>query len=183
MICAPPWSVASSSLHYQPQGRIDGEIVGFEALVRWQHPTRGQISPGEFIPIAEERGLIAADRRMGLARSLPRGAPLAQAPACRHQSLAGAVPPRRPRRAGAPGAARHRTRAATARARDHRERADRRSAARASILRRLKALGVRIAMDDFGTGYSSLSNLQAFPFDIPRFRDEPFFDGCRQITE
>ena len=46
------------SLHYQPQARIDGEIIGFEALVRWQHPTRGLISPGTFIPLAEESGLI-----------------------------------------------------------------------------------------------------------------------------
>ena len=49
------------SLHYQPQARtIGGEIIGFEALVRWQHPTRGLVSPGDFIPLAEESGLIVA---------------------------------------------------------------------------------------------------------------------------
>ncbi|MBV8835647.1 MAG: PAS domain S-box protein, partial [Alphaproteobacteria bacterium] len=45
-------------LHYQPQARIGGEIIGFEALVRWQHPIRGLIPPGTFVPIAEESGLI-----------------------------------------------------------------------------------------------------------------------------
>src|SRR5262249_44836978 len=42
------------ALHYQPQASMSGDIRGFEALVRWQHPARGMVSPGEFIPIAEE---------------------------------------------------------------------------------------------------------------------------------
>ena len=47
------------SLHYQPKARIGtGETVGFEALLRWQHPARGMVSPGEFIPVLEETGLI-----------------------------------------------------------------------------------------------------------------------------
>ena len=48
------------TLHYQPQARIGGEIIGFEALVRWQHPQRGMIPPGTFIPLAEESGLIVS---------------------------------------------------------------------------------------------------------------------------
>lgn len=46
------------ALHYQPQARIGGEVIGFEALMRWKHPTRGMVSPGVFIPLAEDSGLI-----------------------------------------------------------------------------------------------------------------------------
>ena len=122
--------------------------------------------PGTFIPLAEESGLIVADRRMGAARSLPRGGVLA-ASRCRSRSTSRrcssgtAICPRWCiRSCSRPGSRRDRLELEITEGVliDDFSRA-------VSILRRLKALGVRIAMDDFGTGYSSLSYLQSFPFD------------------
>ena len=76
-------------LHYQPQARIGGKIVGFEALVRWKHPTRGLISAGNFHSDCGRERPDPADRRMGAARGLPRSRLLAAAAADRGQSLAG----------------------------------------------------------------------------------------------
>jgi diguanylate cyclase (GGDEF)-like protein/PAS domain S-box-containing protein len=153
------------ALFYQPQARIDGEIIGFEALVRWRHPQFGSISPAEFIPMAEESGLILPLGEWVLreacreAASWPNARHVAvnlSAVQFRHGDLAAVV---------------HEVLIASGLAPSRLELEITESVLidnlpRAlSILRRLKALGVRIAMDDFGTGYSSLSNLQAFPFD------------------
>ena len=153
------------ALHYQPQARVDGEIVGFEALARWQHPTRGTVSPGTFIPLAEESGLIVPMSEWILrtacreAASWPRNLQIAvnlSPVQFRHGDLAGLV---------------HTVLLETGLSPDRLELEvtegvliDDFSRA-VSILRRLKSLGVRIAMDDFGTAYSSLSYLQSFPFD------------------
>src|SRR5712691_4125671 len=151
--------------YYQPQARIDGEITGFEALARWQHPTRGQVPPGTFIPIAEESGLIHSIGEWILreacreAASWPNGLHIAinlSPIQFRHGDLAGLVHQVLLETGLAPG--RLELEITESVLVDDLPRA-------LSILRRLKALGVRIAMDDFGTGYSSLSNLQAFPFD------------------
>jgi diguanylate cyclase (GGDEF)-like protein/PAS domain S-box-containing protein len=158
------------SLHYQPQAvarpTVAGsEIVGFEALARWQHPVRGFVSPGEFIPLAEESGLIV---EMGewILRDACKEAASWKVPMqiavnlspvqFMHGDLVGLV---------------HSILLETGLAPDRLELEitegvliedfDRGLA----LLRRLKALGVRISMDDFGSGYSSLSYLQAFPFD------------------
>ena len=88
-------------LHYQPQARIGGEIIGFEALVRWHHPQRGMIPPSTFIPLAEESGLIMQMGEWVLREACRRGRLMAERAADRRQPLAGAVPARRPADAGA----------------------------------------------------------------------------------
>ena len=152
-------------VHYQPQARIDGEIIGFEALARWQHPTRGQVPPDTFIPIAEESGLIhpigewmlRAACREAASWSKPVHLAVNLSPMqFRQGDLAGLVHQVLIDTGLPPG--RLELEITESVLIDDLPRA-------LATLRRLKALGVRIAMDDFGTGYSSLSNLQAFPFD------------------
>jgi diguanylate cyclase (GGDEF)-like protein/PAS domain S-box-containing protein len=152
-------------LYYQPQAKIAGDITGFEALVRWQHPTRGFVSPGVFIPLAEENGSILAIGTWVLRKACQEAASWTQplriavnlSPA---QFLQGDLV-----------TLVHSTLLETGLAADRLELeitegvliGDYNRAI--AILRRLKDLGVHIAMDDFGTGYSSLSYLQSFPFD------------------
>ena len=152
-------------LFYQPQASIDGETTGFEALVRWNHPARGLVSPAEFIPLAEESGLIVT-----LGEWILREACREAASWPKPLRIAVNFSPVQFRHGDLPALV-HSVLIETGLAANRLEieitegvligdfpRA-------VSILRRLKALGVRIAMDDFGTGYSSLSYLQAFPFD------------------
>jgi EAL domain-containing protein (putative c-di-GMP-specific phosphodiesterase class I) len=152
-------------VYFQPQAAIDGRILGFEALVRWQHPTRGLISPGLFIPLAEETGVIVLIGEWILRRACREAASWDQP-----LQIAINLSPVQFRHGDLPalvhsilletGLAPHRLTLEVTESVliDDFSRA-------VAILRRLKALGVRIAMDDFGTGYSSLSYLQAFPFD------------------
>ncbi|MCP3385642.1 EAL domain-containing protein [Bradyrhizobium sp. CCGUVB4N] len=158
------------SLAFQPQGIArdsvaESEIIGFEALARWQHPVRGQVSPAEFIPIAEESGLIV---EMGewILREACREAASWPKPL----QVAVNLSPAQFMRGDVVGLV-HAILIETGLAPGRLELEitegvliedfDRGLA----LLRRLKALGVRISMDDFGSGYSSLSYLQAFPFD------------------
>jgi diguanylate cyclase (GGDEF)-like protein/PAS domain S-box-containing protein len=153
------------SLVYQPQIEIDsGNVTGFEALIRWHHPERGEIPPAIFIPVAEESGLILQIGewvlRTAAAEAARWTAPLSiavnvsaiqiHAPNFAHLVHEVLVQT---------GLSPHRLEVEiteTALVRDM-ERA-------IATLRQIRALGVRIAMDDFGTGYSSLANLRAFPF-------------------
>lgn len=153
-------------LDFQPLVRLGGDIVGFEALVRWQHPKRGLVPPGVFIPLTEENGLIVAMGEWILraacreAASWPNQLKISvnlSPVQCRSDDIVRLV---------------HEILVETGLAAERLELEitegvliDDFSRA-VSILRRLKALGVRIALDDFGTGYSSMSYLQAFPFDM-----------------
>lgn len=152
-------------LDYQPQATISGEITGFEVLVRWNHPSLGLIMPDKFISIAEETGLIIElgdwilreACREAATWSKPLQVAVNLSPVqFRHGDLAQRVheillqtglPPSRLEVEITEGTLIE-------------------DFARAlTVLRRLKALGVHVAMDDFGVGYSSLSYLQSFPFD------------------
>jgi diguanylate cyclase (GGDEF)-like protein/PAS domain S-box-containing protein len=158
------------SLYYQPQAIAastvaESRAIGFEALARWQHPVRGFVPPSDFIPLAEESGLIV---EMGewILREACREAASWQVPLQVAVNLSPAQFVH-----GDLVALVHSILLETGLAPDRLEIEitegvliedfDRGLA----LLRRLKALGVRISMDDFGSGYSSLSYLQAFPFD------------------
>src|SRR6202163_204510 len=156
------------SLHYQPQalsvaGNI--EIIGFEALARWLHPVRGFVPPSDFIPLAEESGLIVEMGEWILREACREAAswpmPLQIAvnlsPAqFMHGDVVSLVHSILLETGLTPGRLELEITEGVLI-----EDFDRGLA----LLRRLKALGVRISMDDFGSGYSSLSYLQAFPFD------------------
>jgi diguanylate cyclase (GGDEF)-like protein/PAS domain S-box-containing protein len=153
------------TLHYQPVARSNGEVIGLEALARWNHPRRGAIPPGTFVPIAEESGLI-----MPMGEWILRQACLEAATWANPLQIAVNLSPIQFRHGDLPGFL-HAVLLETGLAANRLELEITEGVligdfARAvSILRRLKALGVRIAMDDFGTGYSSMSYLQSFPFD------------------
>ncbi|MGV7211726.1 sensor domain-containing protein [Bradyrhizobium sp. UFLA05-112] len=158
------------SLAFQPQAVAghtvaESEIIGFEALARWQHPVRGQVSPAEFIPIAEESGLIVEMGEWILRQACREAASWAKplqvavnlSPAqFAHGDVVGLVHSILLETGLSPGRLELEITEGVLI-----EDFDRGLA----LLRRLKALGVRISMDDFGSGYSSLSYLQAFPFD------------------
>ena len=158
------------SLHYQPQARAghsieSGDVIGFEALARWMHPVRGFVPPADFIPLAEESGLIVEMGEWILreacreAASWPRPLQIAVnlSPAqFMHGDLVSLVHSILLETGLAPGRLELEITEGVLI-----EDFDRGLA----LLRRLKALGVRVSMDDFGSGYSSLSYLQAFPFD------------------
>jgi diguanylate cyclase (GGDEF)-like protein/PAS domain S-box-containing protein len=170
-------------LHYQPIVQLDnGGIVGVEALVRWNHPEKGTVPPNDFIPIAEDTGLIvplgkwvldtACMQAAEWQRSYPTRPPL-------HISVNLST-----RQLTHPDIIEHVTSALrlsglhpetltleiteTALVQD--------TELTITRLKALKTLGVRLAIDDFGTGYSSLSYLQRFPVDVLKI-DRSFIDS------
>jgi diguanylate cyclase (GGDEF)-like protein/PAS domain S-box-containing protein len=171
------------ALHYQPKiNLITGEITGAEALIRWTHPTRGLVSPAQFIPIAEDSGLILPIGRWGLREACKQ----AQAWLSMGLNL--------------------KTMAVNISAVEFRNEhflkgvleviketgldpkfleleltesvLMKHAAITESILKTLRATGVQVAVDDFGTGYSSLSYLRKFPIDTLKI-DQSF---VRQIS-
>ena len=153
-------------LYYQPLVNVaTHEVSGFEALIRWHHPERGMISPAQFIPLAEETGLIvqmgawvmrqacadAATWQGGLKVAVNLS-PLQFKDrnllnVVQQALTASGLPAWRLELEITEGVLLHENEATLA------------------ILHKLRALGIRISMDDFGTGYSSLSYLRSFPFD------------------
>ncbi len=170
------------SVHYQPIVRAAGEeISGFEALVRWQHPTRGAVPPANFIPLAEEAGLIGKIGEWVLRTSLEEAARWPD-----HVLVAVNLSPLQ---FNDPGVAamvgKHLA--------DTGVRADRleleitegvflaEGDSTDDTFARLKALGVRLSLDDFGTGYSSLGYLKKAPFDKIKI-DQSFVRGAASTT-
>jgi diguanylate cyclase (GGDEF)-like protein len=153
-------------LHYQPLFDLEqNRICSFEALIRWNHPTRGQISPADFIPVAEDTGLIVP-----IGAWVVRDACAQAAHWPEHIRVAVNVSPVQFHR-GALNETILRALADSglAPARLEVEITEsiflEGSEATLRLLHSLRSLGVRVALDDFGTGYSSLSYLQSFPFD------------------
>jgi predicted signal transduction protein with EAL and GGDEF domain len=159
-------------LHYQPIVSLDdGAILSVEALVRWQHPGRGLLPPGQFIPIAEESALIlqigawtlteACEQARRWRTRLGDAAPLPVTVNVSARQLGQPELPAIVRRAlmdaGVSAGDLAIEVTETALIED--------SGVPAASLLELKALGVKILLDDFGTGYSSLSHLQRFPID------------------
>jgi len=170
-------------LHYQPQIRLsDGEVAGFEALVRWNDEQRGYVPPSEFVQIAEETGqilkmgewVIRAACREAVNWPGERRVAVNVSPAqfrqgnlvlCVQQALkASGLAPERLVIEITEGVLI-----------DDEERA-------LQVLGALKKLGVRLAIDDFGTGYSSLAYLRTFPFDKIKI-DRSFMTGIQNDRE
>jgi diguanylate cyclase (GGDEF)-like protein len=176
-------------LHYQPVLRTTGgAVVGVEALVRWRHPVRGLVSPAEFIPLAEETGLILPLGRFVLEEACRQVGVWRRA----HPELDGLLvsvnlSPRQFRQGDLDQLVA-----------DALERSGLDPAslslevtegmmvedveAATSTLNRLKALGVAISVDDFGTGYSSLSYLKRFPIDYVKI-DRSFVAGLDEKVD
>jgi diguanylate cyclase (GGDEF)-like protein len=181
------------SLHYQPQ--VDagsGRIVSAEALLRWQHPQRGMVSPVQFIPVAEETGLIvplgewvvlAACRQMAQWRQA--GLPVVpvavnlSAHNFRSDSLLTSIA-HALESTGLPSSCLHVELTESAVMQE--------PAAAMKTLGALKAIGLKLSIDDFGTGYSSLSTLKQFPIDLLKIdrsfvRDLPEDGSSASIVE
>jgi diguanylate cyclase (GGDEF)-like protein/PAS domain S-box-containing protein len=177
------------ALHYQPMVLLKtGQLMGVEALVRWRHPTRGLMPPGDFIPLAEESGVIL-DLGLWVLREA-----CFQAKAW--QALYSSDPPWTISVNVSVKQLQHPTFVADVADVLRASGVDPHTlvleitesvmmqdvTATMALLRELKGLGVRLAIDDFGTGYSSLSYLRQFPFDLLKI-DKSFIDDVGVIVK
>jgi diguanylate cyclase (GGDEF)-like protein len=153
-------------LHYQPLINLSsGEPSGYEALVRWEHHVRGTVMPSDFIPIAEETGMVIKIGEWVIRRALAEAATWPD-----HLGVAVNLSPAQMRSTNLvptiihalaqSGVAAHRLELEITESVLMND-----SEANIAVLHKLSALGVRIALDDFGTGYSSLNYLRSFPFN------------------
>ncbi len=168
-------------VYYQPQVALaDGAIVGAEALVRWRHPTRGLVPPGDFIEIAEEVGLLddigtfvlietcRQNSVWHLKGMTPRISVNVSASQCQRPDFAASAL-RIIANAGIPPSSIEIEITETVAMRDPRT--------TARDLAPLRAAGVRLAIDDFGTGYSNLASLTRMPVDVLKI-DRSFVSEC-----
>lgn len=170
-------------VHYQPIVELSsGDLVGFEGLLRWRHPDRGLVEPAEFIPLAEESGLIVKIGEWTIrecCRSMVAWSTLSAE--ARHLSVSVNVSARQLQEPGLHQAlveilaktgfdpSRLKLEVTeTAMIRETETTMER--------LRELKGLRIQLAIDDFGTGYSSLAYLRSFPIDVVKI-DRSFVDG------
>ncbi len=171
------------TLHYQPKMNLrTGEITGAEALIRWTHPTRGPVSPAEFIPVAEDCGLILPIGRWVLQQACKQAAAWQNAGLLLHTMavnisamefrddnfLQNVFTTLDETKLDASALELELTESVLMK----------RAESAAAVLKTLRDGGVQIAIDDFGTGYSSLSYLRKFPIDALKI-DQSF---VRQIT-
>jgi diguanylate cyclase (GGDEF)-like protein/PAS domain S-box-containing protein len=175
-------------LHYQPTVDLaTGDVIGFEALVRWQHPERGLIAPGGFIPIAEATGLIVPVGRWVLREACRQAVEWSRAGAGRPVKMAVNVSVRQFDRSdlvevvagilaetGMPADQLCLEMTESVLMTDTDDNLEQ--------LVRLKALGVTLAIDDFGTGYSSLAYLRRFPVDTLKI-DRSFVERLGALTD
>jgi EAL domain-containing protein (putative c-di-GMP-specific phosphodiesterase class I) len=170
-------------LHYQPLVNLEtNEITSFEALLRWKHPKRGTISPADFIPIAEETGLIiplgewvlrtACNETAKWPKDIKVAVNLSPAQ-LKSRNLIDIVTSAL-EEAGLP-AKRLQLEITESVLMDN-------TFGTLATLHKLRELGVQIAMDDFGTGYSSLSYLRSFPFDKIKI-DRSFIQDISSAAE
>lgn len=168
------------TLHYQRQtSLIDGSVCGYEALLRWNHPVRGNVPPMEFIPIAEENGLIVTLGEWVLRQACKDAANRWQMnKVAVNVSAVQLVDPNLPQQI-------HQILLETGLAPERLELELTETAVikdkirSLHCIRQIKALGVGIALDDFGSGYSSLETLRTFPFDKIKL-DRTFIEGVQQ---